>query len=186
MKRYNSMKIYTKTGDTGQTSLFGGGRVSKSAVRIKAYGTTDELNSHLGFIRSLGVTELSDERLEIIQNDLFTLGADLATPVNTKVKIKRISDAESRQLEKWIDSMEESLEPLRAFILPGGSPAAAAIHIARTVCRRAERCVITAAKTEPVSNECIIYLNRLSDFLFVLARTENSSAGINETKWQTK
>lgn len=180
------MKIYTKTGDTGQTSLFGGGRVSKAAVRIDAYGTVDELNSHLGFIRSLGVSKLTDERLEIIQNDLFTLGADLATPINTKVKIKRISGAESLPLEEWIDSMEESLEPLKVFILPGGSPAAAAIQIARTVCRRAERCVITASETEPISYECIVYLNRLSDFLFVLARTENSIAGINETKWQAK
>jgi cob(I)alamin adenosyltransferase len=180
------MKIYTKTGDTGQTSLFGGGRVSKATVRIEAYGTVDELNSHLGFIRALKVTDTADNWLEIIQNDLFTLGADLATPIDTKVKIKRISNSESDPLEKWIDKMEESLAPLKFFILPGGSPAAAAIQIARTVCRRAERCVITAAESEQISNDCIIYLNRLSDFLFVLSRYENSKAGISEIKWQAR
>jgi len=140
----------------------------------------------LGFIRALGVSDVSDNRLDIIQNDLFTLGADLATPIDAKVNIKRISNVESEPLETWIDEMEETLVPLKFFILPGGSPSAAAIQIARTVCRRAERCVISAAETEPISNECIIYLNRLSDYLFVLSRYENSKAGISETKWQAK
>ena len=138
------MKIYTKTGDTGETSLFGGGRVSKDSARIEAYGTVDELNSTIGHARSQRLSVDSDKKLDIIQNDLFVMGADLATPPETKAKIKRIESEQISQLESWIDEMEKSLTPLRYFILPGGTPGASALHISRTVCRRAERCVINA------------------------------------------
>ncbi|HAC15605.1 MAG TPA: cob(I)yrinic acid a,c-diamide adenosyltransferase [Bacteroidetes bacterium] len=180
------MKIYTKTGDTGKTSLFGGGRVSKDSARIEAYGTVDELNSTIGYARSQRLSVDSDKKLEVIQNDLFVMGADLATPPETKATIKRIDSDQITQLELWIDEMEKNLSPLRYFILPGGTPGASAIHISRTVCRRAERCVIQAMETESISNLVVIYLNRLSDFLFVMSRYENSKAGINEIHWKTK
>lgn len=180
------MKIYTKTGDGGETSLFGGGRVSKYSARIEAYGTVDELNSTIGYARSQQLNVDSDKKLEIIQNDLFVIGADLATPPETKATIKRIESEQITQLESWIDEMEKDLTPLRYFILPGGTAGASALHISRTVCRRAERCVINAMKTETISNLVVIYLNRLSDFLFVMSRYENSKAGVNEIHWKTK
>lgn len=180
------MKIYTKTGDGGETSLFGGGRVSKYSARIEAYGTVDELNSTIGYARSQQLNVDSDKKLEIIQNDLFMIGADLATPPETKATIKRIESEQITQLESWIDEMEKDLTPLRYFILPGGTAGASALHISRTVCRRAERCVINAMETETISNLVVIYLNRLSDFLFVMSRYENSKAGVNEIHWKTK
>lgn len=180
------MKIYTKTGDTGKTSLFGGGRVSKVSPRIEAYGTVDELNSTIGYARSQRLSVDSDKKLEHIQNDLFVMGSDLATPPDTKTKIKRIEPDQITRLETWIDEMEVALTPLRYFILPGGTPGASALHISRTVCRRAERCVIQASETETISEQVIIYLNRLSDFLFVVTRFENAKAGINEIHWKTK
>ena len=180
------MKIYTKTGDTGETSLFGGGRVSKYSARIEAYGTVDELNSTIGYARSQQLNVDSDKKLEIIQNDLFVIGADLATPPETKATIKRIESEQITQLESWIDEMEKDLTPLGYFILPGGAAGASALHISRTVCRRAERCVINAMETETISNLVVIYLNRLSDFLFVMSRYENSKAGVNEIHWKTK
>lgn len=180
------MKIYTKTGDKGQTSLFGGGRVMKNNARIEAYGTVDELNATIGLVLSLKPTPETANRLQTIQNTLFILGSDLATPPESRALVERIKSAESEQLENWIDEMEGSLEPLRNFILPGGTPAASTIHIARTVCRRAERSVITAASTNNISDDCIKYLNRLSDFLFVLSRYENFKCGVVETTWKSE
>lgn len=180
------MKIYTKTGDAGETSLFGGGRISKDASRIEAYGTVDELNSHLGYVRSLKISDFSDRVLETVQNNLFILGSDLATPPSAKAKVTRIQAGHITPLELAIDEMDNHIAPLKFFILPGGTQAAAVLHIARTVCRRAERRVISARETEDISSECVIYLNRLSDMLFVMARYENSLAGEQESKWQAQ
>ncbi|MEO9884487.1 MAG: cob(I)yrinic acid a,c-diamide adenosyltransferase [Balneola sp.] len=177
------MKIYTKKGDSGDTSLFGGQRVSKSSMRIEAYGTVDELNSVIGVATSHGVDQRSKELLDEIQIQLFVLGSDLATPLSKKLKINRISDEEITFLENAIDELEESLEPLTSFILPGGSPSGATLHVARTVCRRAERLAVECAKQDEISGFAIKYLNRLSDFLFVLARLENKQSGSEETKW---
>lgn len=178
------MKIYTKTGDHGETSLFGGGRVSKSAARIEAYGTVDELNSFIGLARSQGVSERAELMLHEIQQELFVLGADLATPHDARVTIPRIEEPHFAKLESWIDELDEQVEPLRFFILPGGTPGAAALHIARTVCRRAERRVITAKANSSISDHCVVYLNRLSDLLFTMSRYENAQAGIAESKWK--
>ncbi|MCC5925154.1 MAG: cob(I)yrinic acid a,c-diamide adenosyltransferase [Bacteroidetes bacterium] len=178
------MKIYTKTGDTGETSLFGGGRVSKSADRIEAYGTVDELNAVLGLARACNLSEKAQQMLHLIQQDLFVLGADLATPMDAKVAIPRVESPHFNKIESWIDELEDDLEPLKYFILPGGTQGASTLHIARTVCRRAERRVISAKVSNPISDECVIYLNRLSDFLFVLSRYENHKAGISEAKWK--
>lgn len=177
------MKIYTKKGDSGETSLFGGQRVSKSSKRIEAYGTVDELNSVLGVSLAHGVNDRSKELLNKIQIQLFVLGSDLATPPSKKVKIDRIGTAEIEFLEHAIDELEESLEPLISFILPGGSAAGATLHIGRTVCRRAERIAVDCAQNDEISESAIKYLNRLSDFLFVLARFENKKSGNEETKW---
>lgn len=177
------MKIYTKKGDTGNTSLFGGQQVSKNSIRINSYGTVDELNSVLGMASSHKISSATKEMLDIVQAQLFVLGADLATPVNTNARISRISDNEIKYLEKCIDSMEEQLPPLKNFILPGGSQAGAILHSARTVCRRAERLTVDCSSEEEISSLTIKYLNRLSDFLFVLARFENYKAGVSETPW---
>ncbi|SMO54544.1 cob(I)yrinic acid a,c-diamide adenosyltransferase [Gracilimonas mengyeensis] len=177
------MKIYTKKGDTGETSLFGGQRVSKSSKRIDAYGTVDELNSILGMVISFGVTKEGAEWLKTVQQQLFVLGADLATPASRKVRIDRISEEEVSYLEEAIDEMDESLEQLKNFILPGGAQAGATLHFARTVCRRAERTTVQTRHEEEISEEAIRYLNRLSDFLFVLARYENLKAGTEEQTW---
>lgn len=177
------MKIYTKKGDSGETSLFGGKRVSKSSKRIEAYGTVDELNSVLGVSIAHGVDDRSMELLNKIQIQLFVLGSDLATPPSKKIKIERIGPTEIEFLEHAIDELEEFLEPLTSFILPGGSPAGATLHIGRTVCRRAERIAVDCAQNDEISESAIKYLNRLSDFLFVLARFENKKSGNEETKW---
>lgn len=177
------MKIYTKKGDTGETSLFGGQRVSKSSKRIDSYGTVDELNSILGMAASFGLSKKGKEWLETIQQQLFVLGADLATPKSREVRIERIGEDEVNFLEKTIDEMEESLEPLKNFILPGGAPAGATLHFARTVCRRAERLTVETRREEEISGAAIMYLNRLSDFLFVMARYENKEAGTEEKTW---
>jgi len=179
------MKIYTKTGDGGATSLFGGQRVPKDALRIEAYGTIDELNSVLG----LSISESDDpeitELLTAVQNRLFEVGADLATPRSIeKKRIRRIVPKDAVPLEKAIDGMEEKLKPLKAFILPGGSPLASRLHFARTVCRRAERIVVRLSRNEEVGEGIVIYLNRLSDLLFVLARYANHQAGVPEVKWK--
>ena len=181
------MKIYTRTGDDGTTGLFGGGRVPKTHPRIAAYGTVDEVNSFVG----LAAAHLpSDDRatvvrliLEDVQADLFVLGADLATPTGAKAVVPRIGDEHVARLESEIDRLEEDLDPLRRFILPGGSAAGAALHVARTVCRRAERLVIDAAAVDDVSTASAIYLNRLSDLLFVAARWTNRLEGREESPW---
>lgn len=177
------MKIYTKTGDAGDTSLFGGQRVSKSSERLEAYGTVDELNSILGMAAALPVSGKTSELITTIQKQLFVLGSDLATPQSKKIRIARIGDEEIEFLEKTIDELEENLSPLKSFILPGGSQTGATLHFARTVCRRAERLSVRCSKEEMISDKAIIYLNRLSDFLFVLSRFENKYARIEEKPW---
>jgi len=180
------MKIYTKKGDQGYTSLFGGASVEKSSLRIHAYGTVDELNSVIGVALSHPISDKSAEILNEIQSQLFVLGADLATLQSKEVKIERIGKGDIEKLEKWIDELEEHLPPLKNFILPGGSPAGANIHQARTVCRRAERNTVALRQNDPISSETVIYLNRLSDLLFVLARFENKQAGEPETPWMPR
>jgi len=177
------MKIYTKTGDDGTTSLFGGGRVSKSSPRIECYGTVDELNSYLGVVLTHECSPEAQGYLQHIQNTLFILGSDLATPVSAKVDIPRIEESHSAELEAWIDRLEAGLDPLTNFILPGGTSAAATLHVARTICRRAERLCVQIFQTERISDAVIHYLNRLSDFLFMLARWENHVAGVQDTPW---
>jgi cob(I)alamin adenosyltransferase len=185
-QKNRSMKIYTKKGDFGQTSLFGGTKVMKDEIRIEAYGTVDELNSIIGMILTHNLSPHGISILKDIQHQLFILGADLATPQNKKAKIERIGKKEIEVLEQWIDKLDDKLQPLTTFILPGGSPAGASLHMARTVCRRAERRTVSLKKSEPISDECIIYLNRLSDLLFVMARYENQEKGIEETPWISK
>jgi len=172
------VKIYTKTGDKGETSLFGGARVSKNDPRIEAYGTIDELNSQLGLCRSAWPASPIDDR---IQSDLFDIGAFLAAPNDARfhsVAASRIAD-----LERAIDAMENELAPLKTFIVPGGSEAASRLHVARTVCRRAERRVIAIGESSDAMRATIAYLNRLSDFLFVAARLANRKHGVNDTPW---
>jgi cob(I)alamin adenosyltransferase len=181
------MKIYTKTGDTGETSLFAGGRVPKDAIRVDAYGTVDELNSWLGVVRSGTLPPLAEEWLARIQNQLFVLGADLATPMDSAPAwLTRIDEQPTLDLEQGIDTLDTMLEPLKAFILPGGAEPAAMLHVARTVCRRAERIVVTLSHAEPINPHILTYLNRLSDFLFTLARWVNTQAGEPETKWTAR
>ncbi len=182
-----TLKIYTKTGDAGDTGLFGGGRVPKDHPRVAAYGDVDELNAVIGMARSAEVMPRIDEVLAPVQRDLFSLGALLATPDLAKMQEQlekaRISDARIRQLEQAIDDGEAELEPLKAFILPGGTPKAAALHVARTVCRRAERAVITLQREAEIPPIVVVYLNRLSDLLFVLARVATRRAGAGEVTW---
>lgn len=180
------MKIYTKTGDKGETGLFGGERVSKNSPRIEAYGTVDELNSFIG----LAINDVKSERiikvLEILQNLLFNLGADLATPEtekNKKLNISRIPEEYSLQCEKWIDSFESEMPPIREFILPGGSRGASLLNICRTVSRRAERNIIHLSNLEQINPNISIFVNRLSDLFFVLARYENFTQNREDVKW---
>jgi cob(I)alamin adenosyltransferase len=181
------MKIYTKTGDAGDTGLFGGGRVSKDHPRVQAYGSVDELNASLGMARAVEPMPRIDEVLVGVQRDLFSLGALLATPDPGKVREHlekaRIGDSRIADLEHAIDDGESELEPLRAFILPGGTVKAAALHLARTICRRAEGDVISMSRTDPLPPVVLIYLNRLSDLLFVLARVATRRAGAAEVTW---
>ncbi len=184
------MKIYTKTGDKGETSLYGGQRVSKVSPRIEAMGHIDELNAELGLIVSkMTMKELSEvnKLLVDIQSNLFVCGAEIATPdeAHPNLKKSKISEESVRHLEKEIDFYSEQLEPLKNFILPGGSEAGALLHIARTICRRAERSVVFAMQTEDINRNCQIYLNRLSDLLFTLARIVNKQNGIQEHPWIT-
>ncbi|HYH10363.1 MAG TPA: cob(I)yrinic acid a,c-diamide adenosyltransferase [Thermoanaerobaculia bacterium] len=176
------MKIYTRTGDLGLTSLFGGARVAKNDTRIEAYGTVDELSSHLGVARSTPIPASIDTLLEQIQRDLFEIGAHLASPGTSRfpgVDAQRIAD-----LEQAIDTMEQELTPLTAFILPGGSIGAAQLHVARTVCRRAERLVVALQDESEATLSTIRYLNRLSDYLFVAARFANHDAGVEDVPWK--
>ena len=182
-----TLKIYTRTGDEGDTGLFGGGRVSKDDPRVEAYGEVDELNAAIGMARSVEMMPRVDEVLAPLQHDLFAIGALLATPDHDKMREQltkaRIDGERIAEIERAIDAGEAELEPLRAFILPGGTAKAAALHVARTVCRRAERRVITLQRTVPLPQLAIIYLNRLSDLLFVLARVANKRAGAGEVTW---
>jgi cob(I)alamin adenosyltransferase len=178
------MKIYTKTGDKGSTSLFGGKRTPKDSLRIEAYGTVDELNSALGIARALNPKLDLDEIIGRLQNELFVLGADLATPMGTKSShVQRILSEHVAELEKSIDWLDARLQPLSTFVLPGGSQLASQLHLARTICRRAERFVVKLARKEKTGPFCIVYLNRLSDLLFVMARFANYSDGKQETPW---
>lgn len=184
------MKIYTKTGDKGETSLYGGTRVSKAAARVESYGTLDELNAFIGLAKA----EISDEKvlnqLQKIQFDLFTVGSEAATPTdkmflaNGKSRLDLlISEEEIMELERWMDDLDAELEPLQFFILPSGGKAAASVHVCRTVCRRAERAMVHLNETEEVRPELIKYLNRLSDYLFILARYISKISGEKEEYW---
>ncbi|HEX6223813.1 MAG TPA: cob(I)yrinic acid a,c-diamide adenosyltransferase [Chryseolinea sp.] len=179
------MKIYTKTGDQGTTALFGGKRVSKSDLRIDAYGTVDELNSFIGLVRDQEVNQKRKDELIQIQNTLFIIGAVLATePGNVKVKVPALSEGQIHFLEKEIDVMEAELQPLRSFILPGGHTSISLCHVARTVCRRAERISTALHEQEQVDKLVLKYLNRLSDYLFVLSRKMSHELGVDEIPWK--
>jgi cob(I)alamin adenosyltransferase len=181
------MKIYTKTGDTGSTSLFGGRRVSKADLRIDTYGTVDELNSYIGLLRDQEVNKIRKEVLVEIQDRLFTVGSILATePGNTKVKVPALTEADIQYLEKEIDTMESALPAMTSFVLPGGHVSVSFCHIARTVCRRAERLAVALHASEPINELVIKYLNRLSDYLFVLSRKMSRELGAEETPWKAR
>ncbi len=179
------MKIYTRTGDTGETGLFDGTRVPKSDARVDAYGEIDELNAVLGVARGAGVDPEVDEILVHLQRDLFALGARLADParrIADRVTKATLTAEDVTRLENWIDRFEEALPPLRRFILPGGSTPGAMLHLARTVCRRAERRIVGLGR-DAVDPVLVTYVNRLSDLLFVVARAVNQRAGVSETPW---
>lgn len=178
------MKIYTKTGDQGDTGLFGGPRVRKDHLRIEAYGSVDELNAVLGLVRSESPPAEIDALLESIQNSLFDVGAELASPDPARMGVTVVGPGQAQALERAIDLYETRLPPLKTFILPGGCRAAAQMHLARTVCRRAERRLVALAAAESISGELIVYLNRLSDLLFVLARELNRAAGQGDVPWK--
>ena len=179
------MKIYTKTGDEGETGLFGGARVSKASERVEAYGHVDELNSVIGLARSFGTQPDVDKLLHAIQNQLFQVGAELATVPKKidKLSVPCVAEDHIAKLEQAIDQHESNLAPLTQFVLPGGAQASSALHLARCVCRRAERSVVGLAASESVRSLIIIYLNRLSDLLFVLARATNAQANIDDVPW---
>ncbi len=179
------MKIYTKTGDDGTTALFGGQRVAKNDLRIECYGTVDELNSILGLaffkVKSAEILKVINQ----IQNDLFILGADLATPSDKKnAKVLRIDSDNIKNLEKIIDNFSGQIPELRSFILPGGTEGSAYLHIARTICRRAERLAVSLSNSVDIGTDIVIYLNRLSDLFFILARFENHSCGFPDKEWK--
>lgn len=178
------MKIYTKTGDDGTTGLFGGGRTKKASTRVDAYGTVDELNASLGVARATKLDPFTEGVVAQVQVDLFTLGAELACVPGKEDKLgmELLSEADATRLERAIDEAEKDLPELKSFVLPGGSPQAAALHLARTVCRRAERGVLAIDDT-PARREIVIYLNRLSDLLFTLARRANKEAGVADVPW---
>lgn len=182
------MKIYTRTGDSGETALFGGGRVGKSHVRVEAYGTVDELNAVVGWCATQIAEDPIRARLELLQHDLFAIGSALATPpareghprpIMPLLPFQRVGEMES-----WIDEADAELPALSAFVLPGGTAEAAALHVARTVCRRAERAVVGLAEVDSVDDAVIPYLNRLSDLLFTFARLENQRAGSGDVEWR--
>ncbi|MEM6365563.1 MAG: cob(I)yrinic acid a,c-diamide adenosyltransferase [Planctomycetota bacterium] len=189
------MKIYTRTGDTGTTGLFGGPRVAKDDHRIEAYGTVDELNAALGLVRSsLAADDRRDrlkhldEHLQQVQHELFSIGAELASPDPDEYDLRVIGQTHIGRLEAWIDASEEQLTPLKQFILPGGDVVASQLHLSRAICRRAERRVISLAdhveSESPISGEVIQYLNRLSDYLFVASRLANAVFGIEDHPWE--
>jgi cob(I)alamin adenosyltransferase len=180
-------RIYTRTGDAGTTGLFGGGRVSKSDVRVDAYGEVDELNACIGSVLAVCSSEWVRARLTVVQSDLFAIGAHLATPPaadgRRQPHLPVLPSARVAEMEAWMDEASKKLEPLRAFILPGGTQCAAALHLARTVTRRAERRVINLSAASAVPADIVTYLNRLSDFLFVAARLTNHEAGVPDSPW---
>lgn len=181
------MKIYTKTGDKGTTALFGGKRVSKADLRIETYGTVDELNSYIGLVRDQPVNQNRKHVLVEIQDRLFTIGSVLATePGNTKVKIPTLSVEDVHFLEKEIDAMDAVLPPMKSFVLPGGHQSVSFCHVARTVCRRAERLVIALDGQEKTDALVIQYLNRLSDYLFMLSRKMSSELKAEEIPWKPR
>jgi cob(I)alamin adenosyltransferase len=179
------MKIYTKTGDAGETSLFGGGRVAKDDARVDAYGELDELNAALGLARSLKLPADLDTLVQRLQDQLFTAGALLATPAGTKAAghIPPLQPEWVVAMEQAIDTFESELPAMTAFILPAGTPGASALHLARTVCRRAERRVVHLHREGKVGRDVLVFLNRLSDLLFVLARVANHRASVPDVKW---
>ena len=181
-------RVYTRTGDKGETRLVGGKRVPKDAVRIDAYGTVDELNSAIGVALAQNLSPRLRDTLPVIQNELFHLGSDLAFREEDKhaPELPHIVDRHVRQLEDLIDELKEIVGPLQNFILPGGSSGAAQLHLARTICRRAERAALTLAREEPIGEFVLPYLNRLSDLLFVMARYENKQRAIAEPLWDSK
>jgi cob(I)alamin adenosyltransferase len=180
--------IYTRKGDEGETSLGGGQRVPKDSARVAAYGTVDELNSVIGVAVAHGLSSRLMEILPVIQNELFHLGSDLAFREEDKraYRLPQIEERHVAQLEQWIDELNEVVGPLQNFILPGGSIGAAQLHTARTICRRAERVVLTLAREEPIGGLVMPYLNRLSDLLFVMARYENHQRGVPEPLWNSR
>ncbi len=183
------MNLYTRTGDDGTTGLFGGDRVSKDHPRIVAFGTIDELNACVGLAAACNTNEGYETRplrvFRELQSRLFDIGADLAAPMGSKHedKIKRIDGDDVKQVETWIDGIDAENEPMKNFVLPGGTELAARLHLARTVCRRAEREVIALARAGPVNDQLRIYLNRISDLLFALARRANKEAGVKDVPW---
>lgn len=181
-------KVYTRAGDDGTTGLGSGGRVGKDEPRIEAYGTVDELNSQIGLALACGLNETIAPALASIQNDLFHLGSDLCVPESEKERlpVPRIEDRHVAALEALMDRLSKELPPLENFVLPGGSAGAAQLHVARTVCRRAERLVVALARREPVGPHTVKYLNRLSDALFVMARHENKRRGIPDMLWNSR
>jgi len=176
-------KIYTKKGDKGRTALADGKRVGKDCPRICAYGDVDELNAVLGLCREENDNKLIGKILRRLQNELFTVGADLSTSAEARIKVPRLTAKFVKRLEKDIDKIEKLLPPLKKFILPAGSDGACFLHLARTVCRRAERSVVALGRREKINKEIIVYLNRLSDLLFVMARLANKSEKIKEERW---
>ncbi len=182
------MKIYTRSGDEGETGLSGGGRVPKSHIRVEAYGAVDELNAALGVAVAAVADEEIQANLESVQQDLFNLGSSLATPGaedgSAKAATLPLPLSRIQEMEGWLDPARDEPPPLRSFIIPGGAEGAAALHLARTVCRRAERAVVRLAGEEPTDPEVVRYLNRLSDLLFALARLENHRAGVSDVLWQ--
>ena len=179
-------RIYTKTGDAGLTGLGGGQRVPKDSQRVETYGTVDELNSKIGVALATGLCARLAEELPLIQNELFDLGSDLATPATSQARhpVPTVEQRHVEKLERLIDELNDVVGPLTNFLLPGGSPGAAQLHVARTICRRAERAATTLARQEEIGPTVLPYLNRLSDALFVMARFENHERGVPEPLWQ--
>ncbi len=175
-----SMKIYTKTGDAGQTTLFGGKKVMKSTMRLHAYGTIDELSALLGLILCEQMDDVLRGEIQSIQKRLFFLSTDLATPLSSTATIERIDAQKTLLLEEWIDRYDETLQPLTTFIVAGGTKLSALLHLARTVCRRAERWMVSLQEEEQINPECLKYMNRLSDYLFTVARVANATQGIQD------
>ncbi|MCB0520853.1 MAG: cob(I)yrinic acid a,c-diamide adenosyltransferase [Lewinellaceae bacterium] len=179
-----AFKIYTKTGDAGETALFGGQRLPKSHLRIEAYGTVDELNSYIGLVRDVSTDDHARQVLKEIQDRLFMVGANLASDPSKNLSPPDITLADLKLLENEIDRMDESLPPLKNFILPGGHTSVSFCHIARCVCRRAERLAVALHQEEPVEDSVLQYLNRLSDYLFMLARKTSQDLGVGEVVWK--